>query len=225
MKIAVILPTMNRPNQAVRCIQELYRSVNGHEESVECLAVVEQDLTSAERIMHETPARVLFRHEHKGAVYGWNEGARRSSWADAFILAADDISWPEEGWIPHLISLVKPGVTDFIGFNDGHRDGWTDSTAHFLATRQHCQEVQGGVFLCPHYLHYGCDNEAADKARGSGRFHWAEDILLDHMHPQWGTAEPDPTYGKTRAWAKKHDGEIYNRRKDQNFPVDWERQI
>lgn len=216
MKVSVLLPTMGRPAQAVRCVNRLFETVRGLD--VECVCVVECDPRSADRLRKETRARVIERSEHRGPVYGWNEAAAAAT-GDVFVLAGDDLDW-QDGWLHRALSHLTPQC-DFVGLNDGHRDGNVEMATHFLVTRQHCIEVQGGVMACPHYHHYALDDEATDKARRAERYVWAQDALVPHKHWQWQTAQDDATYQKAREW-KQRDGEMYRMRKVAGFPHDWE---
>jgi glycosyltransferase involved in cell wall biosynthesis len=215
MKVSVIMPTMGRPTQAYQVVRRLQETCQGQD--VEIIAVVECDPETSEMLGAISGPRVISRAEHRGAIYGWNEGAQRAT-GDVLVLAADDLEWPD-GWLARALNyLVR---ADFVGFNDGHRDGDSEGATHFMATRRHLIEVQGGVLAIPVYGHYGFDYEMTRRAQRAGRYVWARDLPIPHRHPQWRTALWDATYQASLQW-RVADRELFYRREAAGFPNDYE---
>lgn len=215
MRTSVIMPTMGRPMQAVRCIERLVETTAGHD--VEVIVVVEVDEAGANTIRQFSGATVHFRAEHRGPVYGWNEGALLAT-GDALFLGADDLQWGD-GWLDAMLEAMhsREPAFGFVGANDGHRDAEKEMATHYLATREHLARVQNGCFALPVYKHYGFDWEMSIRAREAGDFVWARAAMVTHMHPQWKTAEWDETY--TKAWPhRKIDTALFYERQAAGWP-------
>lgn len=217
MRVSVILPTMGRAEQALRCIERM-RATAGH--PFELVVVVEVDETGY-RYLRERLSQddiVLFRAEHKGPVYGWNEGAAAAS-GGALMLAGDDLE-PEDGWLTTALSHFSDTV-GFVGLNDGYWDGEQHFATHFLATRDHLMRVQGGCLAIPVYKHYSFDVEMTFRARAAGEYAWARDAVVRHDHPYWGTRQWDDTYLRGKPWAAL-DKKLFYRRQTAGWPTDYE---
>lgn len=215
--VSVIMPTMGRAEQALRCIYHLHETA-GH--PFELVVVVEADPDGWNYLAGKPGIDILsYREEHRGPVAGWNEGAQLAS-GDVLALVADDLAAGED-WLAIALGYLGNGV-GFVGFNDGHRHAVKEKNAtHFLATRDHLRRVQNGVMAIPVYRHYGFDNEMTERAMAAGEFVWAEDALLRHDHPQWGSREWDETYQAGKPW-RERDRELFFKRKDTGFPDDFE---
>jgi hypothetical protein len=61
------------------------------------------------------------------------------------------------------------------------------------------------------YDHQFCDNELCQTAIARGCWHFARDVIIEHMHPAWGKAKEDSTYAK--GWRRgKEDARLFAKR-------------
>lgn len=223
MLVSIILPSTGRHKQLVACIEQMFATCQGLD--VELVCVIENDLISkrkAEALAKRLPVTVIYRQEHKGPVYGWNQGAAAAH-GDAFVLAGDDL-WAHEGWLEEALNRLElRGGAGLVGFNDLHKtlDPNTDWWDHFLVTRDYCIEGWGGVFCVPHYKHYCLDIEAGRRARRDGMAIYAPKAVLEHRHFSFGAAPRDATYN-LGIGAHITDWQTMELRQTMRWPTDYE---
>ena len=88
-------------------------------------------------------------------------------------------------------------------------------------TRDYIEKYNGGVLVCPAYLHNFVDVEATIRAKNAGRYHYAVDAIVEHRHYLWGKAEKDATY-KLSEGTFLPDQETFKKRAAAGFPDDFE---
>ena len=112
------------------------------------------------------------------------------------FLGADDIKF-SVGWDEcALAAMLQPGV---VGVNDLHNPHPT----HLLVSRAYIEEFgsgtldNSGLVLHP-YKHNFCDLELVATAKKRGRYYYAKDAIVAHLHPAAGKAEDDEIYALGR---------------------------
>ena len=86
--------------------------------------------------------------------------------------------------------------------------------AHWMAHIKMIDHIQGGAFFSGDYKHCWCDNELKDIAEELGRWVFADDSRIDHIHPINKTAETDDFYKKAYLEENNiHDFRTYCNRK------------
>ena len=106
-----------------------------------------------------------------------------------------------------------------VGFNDLHQNGDVLST-HFLMSRQFVVEHLNGVIAYPHYVYCCNDTESNGRAKLAGRFAWAEQSVVRHDHPAFGTRERDENDMRNDKYFTR-DVEEFHRREELGFPNDF----
>lgn len=210
LKVSIVIPTHGRAEQAVKCINQLFETVKGHE--VEVIVCSDDTMIEDDRIkMVVTEGK---------AIEGWNKGLTQAT-GDAIVLAADDL-WFTPGWLDAALKglLGLPEHSGLVGFNDGATKGKNFAT-HYLMTRDYIERFNGGVLACPAYQHNFIDVEASARAQLAGRYHYAEDAIVEHRHYLWGKADKDETYQLTEGTFLP-DQETFRQRAAAGFPDDFE---
>lgn len=126
---------------------------------------------------------------------GWFEAAK------AKLLTVAE----RRGPLDHLCQVV--GTNDLIG---RHREHAT----HFLIRRDYALEptIDGGPG--PFHQGYGawyCDDELIATAKKHGVYIYAEDAIVEHLHPMVGKADDDDTYRLARGQARA-DHQLFRER-------------
>lgn len=227
MNVAVIIPTKERTEQAIACVQQLLTTAPAIEVWLMCDGDSKTYMIAGATFQKDQRVHAHLRQQSCGPVQLWNFGAIYASLdgvlggknADAFVLGADDL-WFNPGWLEAALQKLESiGGSGLVGFNDLHQNGAQLAT-HFLVTRDYCVERWGGVFVCPHYYSQYLDLEATIRAQQDGQFVYAPAAIVEHRHPGWGTARYDVTYAIGTRHAPS-DAAIFERRRAAGFPNDY----
>jgi hypothetical protein len=110
------------------------------------------------------------------------------------FLGADDLE-PHPGWFRAAQSCLLDGA-EVVGVNDLIERNIEHAT-HFLMTRQYSQLTlldgsRGPLF--EGYRHYYSDNELIGTAQHRGVYAYANDSVVEHLHPMARKAPNDSTY-------------------------------
>jgi len=222
MRTALILPTLGRPDQAAKCVEQLLLTSSA--DVVLVMPVTEVLLpTWQETYKHLlTEPRVIracYIYGSLNASEAWNYGLSDAPDYDAYFLAADDI-WAQDGWFDEVLRVHKATGAGMVGINDMHSDGSIMAT-HYWMTRQFIVEHNGGVMSCPWYRSWCMDLETTERAKRANTYAWAQHAKVDHRHVHWGAAPMDGTY----AFAKPrhiYDQVVCDYRRRNGWPDDFE---
>lgn len=209
--VSIIMPTRERPKQALRCINRFWQTTRGYD--VEIIVLTDDPATVAVMPMLDLEPR-------SSALELWNHGARQAS-GDVLVLAADDL-WPFHGWLGETLERMgdfPDARGGMIGFNDLGRDGSALAT-HWAITRAAAIAWNGGVLVPPCYHHYFVDNEVTERLRRADRYIWATNAIVEHRHPAFGKAQADALY-LAKLPLMDVDGAIFRQRQAAGFPDDF----
>lgn len=114
-----------------------------------------------------------------------------------FFTGSDDIVF-HPSWLlkAAIANLTIPGqVGGVIAVNDLYNPRGT----HALVSRSYIEEMSGcvdvpGVVIHPSYHHNYSESELFETAKSRGRFVYAEDAIVEHMHPAARKGEWDDVY-------------------------------
>lgn len=119
-----------------------------------------------------------------------------------FFNGADDIRF-SPGWDTTALALAEETGAPVIGTNDLHNPAVLQKrhATHMLISRQYVLDGGGtfdgtGAVFSEVYDHQFIDNEFVAQARKRNSWAFAEDAVVEHLHPVWGLAEWDQTYEK-----------------------------
>jgi hypothetical protein len=193
--IAVLIPTLGRPGNIQRVIDDLEPSAPRN--AIDPIFIVEaHDVGTIQAIEDAQRPYVI---NERGASYSGaiNTAVERTTHPHLFI-GADDLHF-HDGWLEPLLELAQ----DFgmVGTNDLHNPDVTRGShaTHFLVTRDYCElRTIDGQFPLLHegYAHNFCDTEAVATAKYRGQFAPCLESHVEHIHWAWGLASMDDTYAK-----------------------------
>jgi len=213
--IAVLIPVLNRPQNAQRVVSSIRQNSTMVEKIV--FLCSKGDLLEVDACWL-TGADVT--------TVPWEAGpgdwARKINWGfkrtkePYVLLGADDLSF-HPGWDVAALRIAKQSHCGLIGTNDlgnglvmrgGH-------STHPLISREYGE--QGTIdepdkILHEGYAHQWVDNELIDTARVRGQWAFAKDSIVEHLHPFWHKGEMDDTYRKALS-TPAQDHALYLRRK------------
>lgn len=209
---------------AEQCIRGVVETTVDHD--IEIVCAIDADPETARRLRslrREFPKRVSWvfsvKPNYRGNSRAWNDALALST-GDPVVFAADDLEW-QGGWLD--VALERLSEFDegcgLVGFNDGHWDGNSGISTHYLMSRRFIVEVLGGVVAWDFYRHSFNDAEVNARARAAERYAWCEEARVYHSHWLFGDREMDAT--DTRTLGDHGEAErIFKRRQAEGFPND-----
>lgn len=202
MRIAICMPTRGRAAQMKQRVNELLQqALPAGVELFVVLAVCDDDQESKTavgkliKLWHESDRTVVFvsRPEGSTAVDGWNRAYRAvADLCDWFVLGADDIVWGE-GWLAAALELAASPTVQLIGLNDGHTP-LEAYAPHYMASAAFCQQTLGDYIAPSEYHAWWFDRLVCELAQDQGVYAPGWQVMAEHRHPDWQTAEMDATY-------------------------------
>ena len=133
----------------------------------------------------------------------------RATYGDLVLPTADDVVF-HDGWLEAALNTLADPSVQVVG---------TDDLSPATATREHATmpilrrsyiENPGAVWgergtvFHEGYSHNFCETETWQLALQRGVTGWAEDCVIEHLHPAWGKRETDDTdrRGNLQGWDK-----------------------
>lgn len=219
--LSIILPTMR---QRVFDVLEQYRKTTHYPTEIvvvtenQALAVdIDQYLYKKSNDIFRV--KLVYHTDRLGALKAWNVGLEKAT--GKYIFPSGDDQWPYDNWFLkalgyHNFELAGYGM---VGFNDLNLDGNTQVATTVMYDRQFCKDILGGVSAYEHYHYYCVDIELNERAKQAGKFYWAKDAIVEHLHCSNGKREQDWIDDeRLKNNYNKLDWEIYEDRKNKGFP-------
>lgn len=121
------------------------------------------------------------------------------------LMGGDDVRF-HPGWWEAAQRQMRPGV-GVVGTMDlaNRRVLEGNHSTHPLISREYVDRFGGtmdygpGVVLCPEYGHQFVDDELIGTAMKRDAWVFAADSVVEHRHPDWGTAPNDHVYALGRS--------------------------
>jgi glycosyltransferase involved in cell wall biosynthesis len=218
MKVSVVIPSLNRPERLKKTIVSLLST----SPEVEIIAVLSSDdLESHAVVKSFEVVRIIDQDDAHSAVEAWNMGAAAAN-GDCLVLGADDLRFCD-GWLDAATeSLAQINNYGLVAFNDLSPMAGELAT-HYMVTRNYAVNEWGGVLAIPTYKQQWLDNEATTRAVRDQCFVYAEDAVVEHLHPIWKKADNDTTYNRAIEGNWYAHGEtIFKAREQSGFKNDYE---
>lgn len=227
MKVAMILPTKGRAEQMRRNVDAMLSLPMAKQvtEFYLVLGVIWDDaetVKAAEFLQKkwresDVTIVIILREPGSTTVDGINK-CYAAFWdkADWFVLANDDQVYNED-WLQNaLLSAEKHGA-HVVGFNDLHTN-IDEYAPHFMMTGEFIQTELGGFMAPPEYKTWWFDREICERAHRLGVYAPSWKSIVEHCHPDWGTAEVDSTYEEMTPY-REVDRELYLSRQALRYQV------
>lgn len=147
--------------------------------------------------------------------------------ARLIFTGADDLRFAP-GWFAAALAVREATGADVIGTQDlcNPRVMRGEHSTHFLVTRDYCRRGQldgAPGLLSEEYGHEKTDDELVFTSRRRGAYAFADDAIVQHLHPDIGRGEWDSTYAKGRL-SRIRDRKLFRARRAalRKVPVDTE---
>jgi glycosyltransferase involved in cell wall biosynthesis len=193
--IAVLIPTLGRPGNIQRVIDDLEPSAP--RDAIDPLFIVEAHDTDTIQAIKDAQRSYVINERAASYAGAINTAVEHTTHPHLFI-GADDLHF-HDGWLEPLLERAQ----DFglVGTNDLHNPAVLngDHATHFLVTREYCElSTIDGQFPLLHegYTHNYTDTEAVATAKHRGQWTPCLGSHVEHIHWAWGLAPMDPTYQK-----------------------------
>lgn len=194
-QLAVLIPVLGRPHR----VQVVAESVRAATPDADILFICDPDDTATKDAVALAGARMI----SPGGSYAHkiNHGVRATD-TPLLFLGADDLDF-HPGWFEIASSHID-ALVQVVGVNDlcSRRVQAGQHATHFLMTREYALRptIDGETGpLSEAYDHSFVDDELVATARYRQAIKFATDAIVEHLHPDAGKADWDPTYEKGRA--------------------------
>jgi glycosyltransferase involved in cell wall biosynthesis len=208
--IAVIIPTLGRPNRVADIVSNLRETADN---ATPYFVIENHDTETAAAIKTVGAAMIINKRapSYAGAV----NTALDETTEPLLYVAADDFYFYAD-WLQPLLDQTE--TYGMCGSNDLHNDQVKAGTlaTSFLIRRDYAVNAcidEPGVMLHEGYTHNFVDAEVTGTARSRGEYVYCPNSIVEHKHYIWGLAEHDETYKKT---TRHHDADfaLFNSRKN-----------
>jgi hypothetical protein len=214
-EIDIIVPTIGRSHKLFPLAWNIANTTPVGQYSI--TFVVDRDDPDSQRIVAAIEGPVSFViADKRGYVHCTNLGVHATD-SPLLALVNDDVIfhafWYEEA-IKHLSPLVQ-----VIGTNDlsPHTEGGVNCTMPIIR-RSYINELGGnynepGNAYHEGYWHNFAESEMWHLAQHRRVARWVEECVIEHRHPDWGTADMDATYAEGAKTGWNEDAALYEERK------------
>jgi len=193
MKISIIHPSRNRPDQASETAKHWLSNMF----SVLNLADYTLSLDTSDSTLNDYKENfvegfnVIISDNHN-VVEAANIGAKNCK-GDILVLVSDDFEcYPD--WDIDLINHYTENKNNVLKTNDGLQ-GWIVTLP--IMDREYYESC--GYIYYPEYKHMFCDTEMTHKAELEGKLHKRMDLLFKHNHYTQGETKKDEVNDKANA--------------------------
>lgn len=202
--VQIVIPTFRRTKN----ILETAKQLKGYDIIWVC-HITDKESQEAVRALGYEP---VIDSQPPSGVNATNAGywASTAKWV---VIGQDDFKWTE-GWLTRAWKWTND--YQVIGFNDGSNSGRKQHSVGWLVNRQFVQDVSlcidfPNVIFNPHYKKNYSDDELNNTAKSRGVWKYADDAVLEHLHPTFNKGEDDITYQHLETHLTQ-DAELYNSR-------------
>ena len=207
--VAVLIPVLRRPD-SVRSVLDAFAATTP---SATCYFIADPDDALERETLDAVGANTLL----LGGGYAQKINYAVGQTIEPLVfLGADDLR-PQDGWLDAATAELHDGI-QVVGVNDliPRPPERRSHATHFLMTREYAQAplLDGGRGpLCEGYRAWYCDDELIATATFRGRYAYAENARVQHVHPMAGLADDDETYQLARSF-RRDDQRTYAIRSD-----------
>lgn len=192
--ISLLCPTRNRPTNVNRLIQSALETA-ADPEYIEFVFYIDEDDTSYDNFENvwNHAAIIFVRGPRIVLSQTWNECYKMATGPYYYHLGDDNI-FKTFGWDRYFIHEFS-NYPDKILFTHGLDGGPHDATGfgtHGMIHKNWVETV--GYFVPPYYVSDFNDTWLNEVANMIGRHTQIRDVMVEHLHPNFGKAELDITH-------------------------------
>lgn len=198
-KICLLIPTLNRPEKFIKAITSFISRADKPED-LEIIVGIEIDDRNTIVAFNEIKRKYenlcweLMLFEGKNFLIEKYNLMYNIAQENIIFGIADDNYMTTQGWDTKIREVFQDSKDKLVCavVNDGlHSD---NLYRHFCIHRNWIDTV--GYYMNNNFKHYYIDNLITATSRNIKRDCYMADVVIDHKHPVFGTAEVDTTYIK-----------------------------
>lgn len=191
-ELVVLVPVLARPHR----VEPLLENIAATTPDARVLFIADPDDLDEQRAIHTAGADLLL---IPGTYAQKINAGCRATREPLIFQAADDLLFHDE-WLQRACERLSDTV-QVVGTNDlGNRRVTSGGHAtHNLIDRRYLPRGtvdDPSVLLHEGYHHNFVDDEFVQTAQRRQAWAFAEDSIVEHLHPNWGKADMDNTYEK-----------------------------
>lgn len=212
MKISILTPTRSRINNLTRFVESVNATASGQHELELLFYVDEDDWDVRETLPHlqsmcKPFVNLWFMRDPSGDKHQYNRWWNflwKNCTGEIIMQSGDDLVFKTNNWdVAVANEFAKYSDKMVVVYcNDGSYDSANRATHPFLS-REWCSLL--GYFIPGIYDGAYNDTHITDLGKKTGRFVHLGDILIDHMHVDFGKSSDDEVYQKQREMARQQD--------------------
>lgn len=196
VEMLLIVPSRGRPTSVTRFISSIIETSGDNPPHV--LFAVDSDdekLDDYVEAFKNTPVWVSMTVKPRVRLAAsWNDAAvSAASSFDILGFFGDDNVFRTNGWRDRIESAIQPGG---IVYGNDTVHGANLPTAAFLDSKI---VSTLGRMTAPGMVHLYLDNVWQAWGRGTGKFIYLDDVIIEHVHPIKGAAPWDETYAEANS--------------------------
>lgn len=220
MSVAILVPMLGRPHR-VEPLLESIAAVTPEPYRVLFCCTPNDSAIGAVRDAGADYIEVPW--EGKGDYQRKINAGYRETTEPLLLMAADDLKFHPH-WLDRAVSRLG-GPVQVVGTNDlgNPRVLRGVHSTHSLVTRSYVDEFgtidEPGKVLCEEYWHEFCDDEFVETSWYRKAWAFAEDSIVEHLHPAWGKAPMDDLYARNGI-RMRQGKRIFQRRRPLWMPND-----
>jgi glycosyltransferase involved in cell wall biosynthesis len=214
MSIAIVVPTLNRPELLRPLVENIARTTRAPRT---VLFVVDEDDLESRRVVTNTRGASLLIHD--GTYPEKTNAGVRATKEELLLLANDDVVF-HSGWYRTARKAFTNGVA-VVGPNDLSPTTEGGLNATFPIVRRSYIEDPGGawgergVALHEGYHHNWSETELWMLAQERGVAKHVPECIIEHVHPDWAKADMDETYWRGAYSSREEDEVLFSQRRDE----------
>lgn len=190
MSVAVLVPTLRRPDNIAPLVQSLDATTTGHR----AVFIADPGDRATHQAIHAAGADLLV----CGGTYAKKINRAAAVATETMLfLGADDLRFHRH-WLERALAKMA-GPIRVVGTNDlgNPRVMQGKHATHFLVDRDYLELGtidERGQLLHEGYRHCFCDDEFLATARKRQAYAFAGDSHVEHLHPYWEKGKTDDIY-------------------------------
>lgn len=211
-RVAVLVPVLNRPQNAAPLIRSLRATT-----SLATVVALCSERDDEKAWLEADADLVLYDPDRTTFAEKINDGFRATSELPWIFVCGDDVRF-HPGWLDQALQVAHLTESAVVGTNDlgNPRVMSGEHATHMLISRRYVDEVGAswdgpGIVCHEGYRHWYVDDEIVTVAKQRGMFTVALGSIVEHLHPIWKKAEDDDTYRLGQSFSKQ-DGKLWQQR-------------
>jgi hypothetical protein len=189
IRISICLPSKGRESRLNQMITSAVKTAKSPSNIEFCIYLDESDLFTP--INPDNSVIKVFRGPKLSTSTMTNFMYSQST-GDIVMYAADDIIFRTSAWDSIVVNYFDSYPELGLLYGDDLSPNSRRIATHGFLRRSVCQELN--YLLPPYFESEFCDTWLTRIFRKSGKIKYIHELVIEHMHPNWGKAYVDETY-------------------------------